>query len=103
MVSNASEDLPEPESPVMTVRALRGSATEMFLRLCSRAPRTLRNSWGIRSQKYREARRHSTLPSRFSSLPSYLSAMRRLRNSRAPESDEAALEGFDRADLEGDA
>jgi tetratricopeptide (TPR) repeat protein len=29
--------------------------------------------------------------------------MRRLRNSRAPEPDEAALEGFDRTDLEGDA
>lgn len=29
--------------------------------------------------------------------------MRRLRNSRSPEPDEAALEGFDRADLEGDA
>ncbi|HEV8195091.1 MAG TPA: tetratricopeptide repeat protein [Gemmatimonadales bacterium] len=29
--------------------------------------------------------------------------MRRLRNSRSPEADEAALEGFDRADLEGDA
>ena len=28
--------------------------------------------------------------------------MRRLRNSRSPEPDEAALEGFDRADLEGD-
>ena len=28
--------------------------------------------------------------------------MRRLRNSRSPESDEAALEGFDRTDLEGD-
>ena len=29
--------------------------------------------------------------------------MHRLRNSRAPDSDEAALEGFDRLDLEGDA
>lgn len=29
--------------------------------------------------------------------------MRRLRNSRAPESDEPALQGFDRLDLEGDA
>jgi tetratricopeptide (TPR) repeat protein len=28
--------------------------------------------------------------------------MRRLRNSRSPELDQAALEGFDRADLEGD-
>jgi tetratricopeptide (TPR) repeat protein len=29
--------------------------------------------------------------------------MRRLRNSRAPDPDEHSLEGFDRADLEGDA
>src|ERR1044071_4086316 len=32
-----------------------------------------------------------------------ISAMRRLRTSRAPEPDDAALEGFDRLDLEGDA
>src|ERR687889_2408064 len=47
MVSNASDDFPEPERPVITVRRLRGIATEMFLRLCSRAPRTTRNSWAI--------------------------------------------------------
>src|ERR1700758_2943572 len=40
MVSKAREDLPEPESPVMTVRVLRGISTLMFLRLCCRAPRT---------------------------------------------------------------
>src|SRR6266849_10192505 len=40
MVSKASEDLPEPESPVMTVSELRGISTLMFLRLCWRAPRT---------------------------------------------------------------
>ena len=40
MVSKASEDLPEPESPVMTTRLSRGMSTSMFLRLCSRAPRT---------------------------------------------------------------
>src|SRR5215470_3121075 len=39
MVSNASEDLPEPESPVMTVRVFRGISTLMFFRLCCRAPR----------------------------------------------------------------
>lgn len=42
------------------------------------------------------------MPSPFAPRTSYLSAMRRLRNSRSPEPDEAALEGFDRADLEGD-
>ena len=40
MVSKASEDLPEPLSPVTTVSVLRGISTSMFLRLCWRAPRT---------------------------------------------------------------
>src|SRR6185312_9758720 len=40
MVSNASEDLPEPERPVITVSESRGIATSTFFRLCSRAPRT---------------------------------------------------------------
>src|ERR1700741_2348838 len=39
MVSNASEDLPDPDTPVMTTNLLRGTTTSMFLRLCSRAPR----------------------------------------------------------------
>src|SRR4051794_34956626 len=40
MVSKASDDLPDPDSPVMTTSASRGSATVMSLRLCSRAPET---------------------------------------------------------------
>src|SRR5262249_15442061 len=39
MVSKASEDLPQPDSPVNTTRWSRGISTSMFLRLCSRAPR----------------------------------------------------------------
>src|ERR1700716_2342417 len=39
MVSKASEDLPEPESPVKTTSLSRGISRSMFLRLCSRAPR----------------------------------------------------------------
>src|SRR5450432_1206871 len=38
MVSNASDDFPEPESPVITTSLSRGISTSMFLRLCSRAP-----------------------------------------------------------------
>src|SRR5215471_16186603 len=38
MVSNASDDLPEPDSPVITTSLSRGISTSMFLRLCSRAP-----------------------------------------------------------------
>src|SRR3970040_209393 len=40
MVSKASELLPEPERPVITTSLSRGMVTSMFLRLCSRAPRT---------------------------------------------------------------
>src|SRR5688500_48303 len=39
MVSNASEDLPEPDKPVNTASLSRGISTSMFFRLCSRAPR----------------------------------------------------------------
>src|SRR5579863_10074031 len=40
MVSKARLDLPEPESPVTTISLSRGISTEMFLRLCTRAPCT---------------------------------------------------------------
>src|ERR1700693_1083427 len=46
MVSNASDDLPEPETPVMTTRRLRGMSQEMLRRLCCRAPRIRRKSMG---------------------------------------------------------
>ncbi len=32
-------DLPEPDSPVITTSFSRGRSSEIFLRLCSRAPR----------------------------------------------------------------
>src|SRR5579862_5286035 len=41
MVSKASEDLPEPLNPVMTVNVLRGISTSIFFRLCWRAPWTV--------------------------------------------------------------
>src|SRR5208283_869624 len=44
MVSKAREDLPEPLTPVTTVRASWGISTVMFLRLWTRAPRTRRTS-----------------------------------------------------------
>src|ERR1019366_10507279 len=40
IVSNTSDDFPEPETPVKTVILRRGMSMEMFLRLFSRAPRT---------------------------------------------------------------
>src|SRR3954471_1914613 len=47
MVSNASEDLPEPDSPVMTTSESRGSSTVTSLRLCSRAPVTTMEFWRL--------------------------------------------------------
>src|ERR1035438_2110703 len=41
MLSNASDDFPDPLSPVITVRLLRGISTSMFFRLCWRAPCTV--------------------------------------------------------------
>ena len=38
-MSKASDDLPEPESPVITVNESRGMSASTFFRLCSRAPR----------------------------------------------------------------
>src|SRR5215208_5001353 len=45
MVSKASEDLPEPDRPVMTTSESRGSSTVTSLRLCSREPATTMDSW----------------------------------------------------------
>src|SRR3954471_20279622 len=41
MVSKASDDLPDPDRPVKTMSLSRGSSMLTFLRLCSRAPRTI--------------------------------------------------------------
>src|SRR3954470_3750569 len=46
MVSNASDDLPDPDRPVMTTSESRGSSTVTSLRLCSRAPETTMEDWG---------------------------------------------------------
>src|SRR5579884_220370 len=61
MVSKASEDLPEPDSPVITTRLSRGRSTSMFLRLCSRAPRMricccMADRWGPKNAPARLAR-----------------------------------------------
>src|SRR3982751_5737767 len=41
MVPNASDDFPDPDRPVKTISWSRGSSRLTFLRLCSRAPRTI--------------------------------------------------------------
>src|SRR6058998_1011349 len=52
MVSKARLDFPEPESPVMQMRAFRGSRTVMSLRLCSRAPWTTSSSAAMGAPLY---------------------------------------------------
>src|SRR5205807_9354229 len=52
MVSKASEDLPDPERPVKTTSLSRGMERVTFLRLCSRAPRMVIWSVGIRTFGY---------------------------------------------------
>src|SRR5690606_36374749 len=47
MVSKASEDLPEPERPVITISLSRGKRTSIFLRLCSLAPRMTISRLGL--------------------------------------------------------
>src|SRR5512141_948296 len=49
-VSNASEDFPDPDTPVMTVSRSCGISSERFLRLFCRAPSMRRaGGWDIRS------------------------------------------------------
>src|SRR5580765_3108040 len=65
MVSNASDDLPEPEIPVSTTSLSRGSSRLTLRRLCSRAPRITRRSdtraepiwrrWRIGEHMYRHS------------------------------------------------
>src|SRR5579864_7231723 len=52
MVSNASDDLPDPESPVKTTSLSLGIDRVTFLRLCSRAPRIVMCSVVIEDGHY---------------------------------------------------
>ena len=45
MVSKASEDLPDPETPLITVSLPWGISQEMFFRLWVRAPRMMMASF----------------------------------------------------------
>src|SRR5579864_3158885 len=63
MVSKASEDLPDPDSPVMTTSLSRGIETSTFFRLCSRAPRTRISREGLPpAPPWRLAFRTSSIP-----------------------------------------
>src|ERR1035438_3757719 len=63
MVSKASDDLPDPETPVTTVSWLWGISKSIFLRLWTRAPRTTMLSFDIDStvQRARCAQMHAPL------------------------------------------
>src|ERR1700755_477539 len=82
MVSKASDDLPEPESPVMTTRESRGSSTETSLRLCSRAPVTTMEFWREDIRPPGILRRSRTSPSNLCS-PERLGELARVDELRA--------------------
>src|SRR5205823_4982215 len=62
MVSKASDDLPEPDSPVKTTSLSRGIDSVTFFRLCSRAPRIVMWSMGIRTLGYSFSRVTANVP-----------------------------------------
>lgn len=55
MVSKASEDLPDPETPLTTVSLPWGMSQEMFFRLCVRAPRMTMKSFARAAKDSPEA------------------------------------------------
>src|ERR1700730_16594488 len=64
MVSNASDDFPDPDRPVKTISSSRGRRTSMSLRLCSRAPRIVRSVVVVGSAtgpSYRPAARYERM------------------------------------------
>src|SRR5215207_6225899 len=84
MVSKASDDLPDPDSPVITTSLCRGMSTSMFLRLWTRAPRTFIQSWAIaRGQGFRVSGFRWSVANSLQSLNKYRSTM--VRNGSAPE------------------
>src|SRR5438270_13425179 len=69
MVSKASDDFPEPDSPVKTTSLSRGMERVTFLRLCSRAPRMVIWSVGIRTFGYPLFSRDRRRPARGGDQP----------------------------------
>src|SRR5882762_3260043 len=92
MVSKAREDLPEPESPVMTVREFRGISTLIFLRLCWRAPRITSL---VRPMRRKRSLRRAPAPSGYTEPKITLHNSRReRRGSRRPSLRWLATLGF---------
>src|ERR1700761_239975 len=79
MVSKARLDLPEPDSPVITISASLGSSRETSLRLCSRAPEmTILSETGTNNEST-QANRCS--PALHPTVPSVAFAFRRAMRS----------------------
>src|SRR5689334_14180129 len=91
MVSKASEDLPEPDRPVITTSLWRGISTSTFLRLCTRAPRTEIHSWAIGNLDRSTAGTPSELDARRVSALEY----RSVRYAWLMTSDAAAFHDFE--------
>src|SRR2546427_1804906 len=99
MVSNARLDFPEPERPVTTISRSRGISSEMFFRLCTRAPFTAmvvraaafgagrRSRLAAISPRLSRQREERELPDFGAALPGELDGGRGL-------SDEAVTEGW---------
>src|SRR5574340_797540 len=88
MVSNTSDDLPEPETPVTTVRVLCGMSKSMFLRLWTRAPRTTMLSVAMGPSATACGRGSPPAPdgSRHAAESSYYTVRQGLRTALCPRS-----------------
>src|SRR5271154_4059775 len=84
MVSKASEDFPEPDSPVKTTSLSRGISTSTFFRLCSRAPRIVIVR-RLLPEVWRFALRISSISAFQSAWTAHVQAYRRKPGSNANE------------------
>src|SRR5438128_3073184 len=112
MVSNASDDLPDPDSPVKTISLSRGMDRVTFFRLCSRAPRMVIWSVGIRTLGYpllsRDRKRsagggHELLPRPFDPALRDRCPPARVHYATGRPQGLAHLRGGDEAELEVEA
>src|ERR687893_2313417 len=70
IVSKARLDLPDPESPVKTIRASRGRSRLTSRRLCSRAPRMISRSATVRVLPGEEDEEDLSAPGGYAPFPS---------------------------------
>jgi len=111
-VSNASDDLPDPDRPVNTTSLSRGIDSVTFLRLCSRAPRIVIWSVGIRTLRYSFSRVTANVALAVANQPAVLAGDPAFGHGRAPPSVDdvpgraerfADLRGIDEVELQVEA